>query len=69
MVKNYKRKICLQIDMLMPIDTNILVKECNKLSKYKDMEIKIEKVWSSKTTTVPVIVGAQNMIKEETDKH
>ena len=33
------------------------------------MEIEIDKIWHLKTTTVPVIMGAQGMIKKETDKH
>ena len=41
--KDYKRKICLLIDMFVPTDYNILVKEYNEISKYKDLEIETEK--------------------------
>ena len=44
----------------------ISVKECNKISKYKDLKIEIEKMWHLKTTTLPIIVGA---IQKRTDKH
>ena len=37
-VKDYKRKTCL-LDMSVPTDNNISVKEYNKISKYKDLEI------------------------------
>ena len=68
MVKDYKRKTCLLIGMLVPTDNNISVKEYNKISKYKDLEKEIEKMWHFKTTTVPLIVGALCMIKKGTDK-
>ena len=55
--------------MSVPSDKNIAVKEFDKLSKYKDLEIEIEKMWSLKATTVPVIVGALGMIKKGTHRY
>ena len=69
MVKDYERTICLLIDMSVATDDNISVKEYNKISKYKDQEIETEKMWHLKTTIMSVIVGAQGIIKKETDKH
>ena len=51
MVKDYKRKICFPIDMSVPTDYNISVKEYNKITEYKNLEIEIEKIWHLKTTT------------------
>ena len=42
-VKNYKRKTYFLIDMSVPTDNNITVKEFNKINKFKDQEIEIEK--------------------------
>ena len=53
----------------MPIDNNTSIKEYNQISKCKDMEIEIEKVWHLKTTAEPVIVGALDMIKKREEKH
>ena len=50
--------------MSVPSDVNISVKEFEKLSKYKDLEIEIEEMWHMKTKTVPVIIGALGMIKK-----
>ena len=36
-VKDYKRKTCILIDMSVPTDNNTSVKEYNKISKYKDL--------------------------------
>ena len=39
------------------------------MHKYEDREMKIEKIWHLKATTMPVIVRALGMIKEGRDKH
>ena len=39
-----------------------------QLSKYKDLEIEMEKVWHLKTKTLPVVIGALGLIKKDTDK-
>ena len=55
--------------MSMPTDNNILVKEYNEMTKYKNLEEEIEKMWYFETTTVPAIVGVLAMIKKGTDTH
>ena len=55
--------------MTVSTKNNISVREYNELSKYKILEIKIEKMWHPKTTILPVIVGALGMIKKGTNKH
>ena len=55
--------------MSVPTDNNISVKEYNWQSKYKDLEIEIEKKnWYFKTSSVFVIEGALAMIKKKRDK-
>ena len=68
-VKDFKEKTCLLIDMSIPTDQNILAKEFDKLSKYKDMEIEIQRMWKLRMGTVLVIVGALGMIKKSCQKH
>ena len=63
-VKDFKEKTCLLIDMSIPTDQNISAKEFDKISKYKDLEIEIQRMWKLRTSTVPVIVGALGMIKK-----
>ena len=50
--------------MFVRTDYNISVKEYNEISKCKDLEIEIEKIWHLKTTTAPVIVGILIMINK-----
>ena len=68
-LKNKKDKTCLLIDMTVPLDTNTSVKTTEKLTKYKDLEIEVEKMWGLKTTTVPVIMGALGTIKEDMENY
>ena len=44
--------------MSVPSDSNISAKKFEKLSKYKDLDIEIAKMWKMKTKTIPVIVWA-----------
>ena len=54
--------------MSVSSDSNISAKEFEKLSKYKDLETEIAKMWKMKTKTLAVIVGAISMIKKGTQK-
>ena len=66
-VKDRKAKTCLLIDMSVPSDKNVPVKTFDKLSKYKDLEIEIQKMWKLTTTTIPVIVGALGLVRVGTE--
>ena len=52
-----------------PVRSNTSVKVAEKLSKYKDLEIEVTKMWGMKTTTVPVVIGALGVIKKGIEKH
>ena len=52
------------LDVAVPADKNISLKECQKLSKYKDLEIEVTKMWKLKTKTILVVIGALGMIKK-----
>ena len=57
------------IDVKIPAGKNVSVAEFEKLFKYEDLEIKIEKQWLMKTVTIPVVVGVLGMFKKGTEKH
>ena len=46
----------------MSSDTNVSLKIFEKLSKYKDLEIEVTKMWHLKETTLPVVIGALGMV-------
>ena len=65
-VNDRRNSTCLLIDMSVTADKNVSAKVFEKFSKYKDLEIEIEKMWQLKTTTIPVVVGALGLIKKGT---
>ena len=50
--------------MAIPAEGNTSVKVVEKLSKYKDLEMKTAMMWGLKTETVPVVTGALGLIKK-----
>ena len=61
-VKNLNDKSCFLINMFVPSDTNVLHKIFENLSKYKDLEIEVTKMWHLKTITLPLAIGALVMV-------
>ena len=68
-VKDSIEKNCLLIDMSVPTDQNIAAKEFDNMSKYKDLEIEISRMWKSKAIALPVITGTLGMIKKGCQSH
>ena len=52
------------IDMTVPSDRNIALKEIEKKSKYKDLELEIQRMWQMKSIVIPVVVGALGTVKK-----
>ena len=50
--------------MAVPSERNIAAKEVEKLSKYKDLEIEIGKMWNPKTIVIPFVIGALGIIRK-----
>ena len=55
--------------MTIPLDTNTSVKTTEKLTKYKDLEIEVERMWGLKTTTVQVVMGVLGTIKKDMENY
>ena len=68
-IKNKQEKSRLLIDISIPTEKNTSVKVTEKLSKYKDLEIKVERMWGMKATTVPVVIGALELIKKGLEEY
>ena len=69
-MKHKQNKTCQLIDMSVPSDSNISAKAFENLSRYKDLDIEIAKMWwKTKTKTIPVIVGTLGMIKKGKQKY
>ena len=63
-VKDLTNGNCKLIDMTVPSDRNIALKETEKKNKFKDLELEIERMWHMRTEVIPVVVGALGTIKK-----
>ena len=50
------------IDVAISGDRNVLKKEAEKILKYKDLTIEIQRMWNVKTNVIPVIMDATGTI-------
>ena len=67
-IQDRKSKTCMLIDVSVPDDKNTLLKEAEKISKYKDLEIEIHQMWNVKTKVFPVVVGALGTLRKDFTK-
>ena len=56
------------LDVTVPADKNISLKEFDKFTKYKDLEIEVTKMWKLKTKATSVVIAALGMIKKGTQR-
>jgi len=57
------------IDVAILGDRNVIKKEAEKILKYKDLTIEIERLWNVKTEVIPVIIGATGNISKSFSKY
>jgi len=50
-------------------DKNVIKKEAEKILKYKDLTIEIQRMWTVKTKVIPVIIGATGTISKSFRKY
>ena len=48
----------MSIDAAIPDDRNVIKKETEKILKYKELIIEIQRMWNVKAKVIPVITGA-----------
>ena len=61
-VANTKTKTWTIIDFAVPLDHNIVLKECEKVGKYQKLAQEVRKTYKVKTEIIPIVVGALGMI-------
>jgi hypothetical protein len=52
------------IDVAILGDRNVIKKEIDKILKYKDITIEIQRMWNVKIKVIPVIIGATGTISK-----
>ena len=56
--------ISMLIDVAISGDRNVIKKEAEKILKYKDLTIEIQRMWNVKTKVIPVTIGATGTISK-----
>jgi hypothetical protein len=56
-------------DVAIPGDRNVTKKEAEKILKYKDLIIEIQRMWNVKAKVTPVIIGATGTISKSFRKY
>ena len=57
-----KKRTCKIVDLAVPADHKINLKECEKKDKYLDRARELKKLWNMKVTIVPIVIGALGTI-------
>ena len=60
-----KSKSCMLIGVIDPDNKNIALKEAEKISKYKDLGIEIDRVRNVEAMVVPMAVGALGTLRKD----
>jgi len=58
-----EKRTCMLIDVANTGDRNVIKKEAEKILKYKDLTIEIQRMWNVKTRVIPVIIGATGLFQ------
>jgi hypothetical protein len=57
------------IDIAIPGVRNVIKREAEKILKYKDIIIEIQRIWNVKTKVMPVKIGATGTISKSVRKY
>ena len=60
---------CMLIDVAISGDRNVIKKEAEKILKYKDLTIEIQRMWNVNTKVMPVITGETGAISKSFRKY
>jgi len=68
-IRDNGKGTCVLIDVAISGDRNVNKKEAEKILKYKNITIEIQRMWNVKTKMIPVIIGATGTISESFRKY
>jgi hypothetical protein len=63
-IRESEKGTCMLIDVAIPGDRNVINKEAEKILKYKDLIIEIQRMWNVKTKVTSVIIGATGSVSK-----
>jgi hypothetical protein len=63
-IRDNEKGTCMLIDAAISGGRNVIQKEAEKILKYKDLTIEMQRMWNVKTRVIPVITGATGTISK-----
>ena len=63
-IRDNGKGTCVLIDVAISGERNVIKKVAEKILKYKDLKIEIQRMWNVKTKVMPVIIGASGTISK-----
>jgi len=68
-IRDNEKGTCMLIEVAISGDRNVFKKEAEKILKYKNLTIEIQRMWNVKTKMIPVIIGATGTVSNSFRKH
>jgi hypothetical protein len=68
-IRDNEKRTCMLIDVAISGDRNVIKKEAEKILRYKDLTIKIQRTRNVKTRVIPVVIGATGIIAKSFRKY
>ena len=68
-IRDNEKCTCMLIVVAISGDRNVNKKEAEKILKYKDLTIEIQRMWNVRTKVIPVIIGATGTISKSFRKY
>jgi len=68
-IRDNEKETCMLIDVAISGDRNVMKKEAEKILKYKDLTIEIQRMWNLKAKVIPVIIAATGTIPKSFRKY
>jgi len=68
-IRDNEKRTCVLIYVAISGDRNVIKKEAEKILKYKDLTIEIQRMWNVKTKVIPIIIDATGTILKSFRKY
>jgi len=63
-IRDNEKGTYMLIDVAISGDRNVVKKEAEKILKYKDLTIEIQRMWNVKTKVIPLVIRATGTISK-----
>ena len=68
-IRDNEKGTCMLIDVAISGDRNVIKKEAEKILKYKDLSVEIQRMWNVKPKVIPVIIGETGTVSKSFRKY